>query len=112
MMAEEPRNADTPRSVPPPSASGPAPSAASRPSRAHTVGTWLGIAVVVLVVAAFVVFVLQNTGRIVISFLGWHHALPLSLALLAAAAAGIFIAAIISFIQSRRRRHRAKSTRR
>lgn len=111
MMSEESRSADVPRSAPTSQGFGAAPSA-PRPSRAHTAGTWLGVIVAVIIAAAFVVFVLQNTDRTVISFLGWHQSLPLSVALLAAAVAGILLAAIIAFIRRHHRRHRTKSSRR
>ena len=46
-----------------------------------------------LVLLLLIIFVAQNTQKVNVSFLGWDGQTPLAVALLIAAAAGLFIAA-------------------
>lgn len=48
-----------------------------------------------VVTIALLVFILQNTERTAIAFFGWNFTLPLGVALLFAALAGLLIAAVI-----------------
>jgi len=92
--------------TPPQSQSGPAwaPSAtqASPPSappargvpRTRTGAAWVGICAVALSSVALVIFMLQNTRSVEVTFLWMHGTLPLALALLVAAI-GVAILAII-----------------
>jgi uncharacterized integral membrane protein len=54
----------------------------TRGSGTRTSAAWLGICVGVLLLVALVVFMLQNTGPVAVSFLGLSGTAPLALALL------------------------------
>lgn len=55
---------------------------------------WLILASGALVLIILLIFILQNTQRVVISFLGWDFEWPLGVALLFAAIAGILLMAL------------------
>ncbi len=55
-----------------------------RGSGTRTSAAWLGVCVGVLVLIGLVVFMLQNTGPVAVSFLGMSGTAPLALALLIA----------------------------
>ncbi|WP_254072959.1 lipopolysaccharide assembly protein LapA domain-containing protein [Rhodococcus rhodochrous] len=63
------------------------------PTRTGRMLVALAIGAVVTVV--LLVFILQHTERTAIAFLGWDFTLPLGVALLFAALAGLLIAAVI-----------------
>lgn len=72
---------------------------------------WVGVWVSAIVLIAFIVFILQNTRSVQVSFLGMHGALPLAIGLLIAMVAGIVITLVVGtarITQVRRlaRRHR------
>ncbi len=76
---------DEPAAVPPPSAEGPAvASPRSRVPRTRTGAAWFGICVAALLFVVLIVFMLQNTRSVEVSFLWMHGNLPLALALLVA----------------------------
>lgn len=58
--------------------------ATARP-RTRTGATWFGICVAALLLVVLIVFMLQNTGDVEVSFLGWEGTAPLALVLLTAA---------------------------
>ncbi|OWY81547.1 hypothetical protein B9C99_12895 [Rhodococcus sp. BUPNP1] len=58
-----------------------------------------------VVTVALLVFILQNTERTAIAFLGWDFTLPLGVALLFAALAGLLIAAVIGGVRIWQLRH-------
>ena len=65
-----------------------------------------------LVLLLLIIFVAQNTQKVNVSFLGWDGQTPLAVALLIAAAAGLFIAAVagsLRILQLRRRVKRGAS---
>jgi uncharacterized integral membrane protein len=71
------------------------------------VGVWVSA----IVLIAFIVFILQNTRSVQVSFLGMHGALPLAIGLLIAMVAGIVVTLVVGtarITQVRRlaRRHR------
>ncbi|MDP9795290.1 putative integral membrane protein [Catenuloplanes nepalensis] len=53
--------------------------------RTRTGATWFGICVAALLFVVLIVFMLQNTRVVEVSFLAWHGSVPLALALLTAA---------------------------
>ncbi|WP_233434366.1 LapA family protein [Nocardia yamanashiensis] len=55
---------------------------------------WLALASGALMLIVLLIFILQNTQRVVISFLGWDFEWPLGVALLFAAIAGILLMAL------------------
>jgi uncharacterized integral membrane protein len=72
---------------------------------------WMGVWVSAIVLIAFIVFILQNTRSVQVSFLGMHGALPLAVGLLIAMVAGIVVTLVVGtarITQVRRlaRRHR------
>jgi uncharacterized integral membrane protein len=62
--------------------------------RTRTSATWVGLCVAALVLVALVVFMLQNTQLVLVSFLGWQGSVPLALALLIAGI-GVGIVALV-----------------
>jgi uncharacterized integral membrane protein len=103
-------------------APGPDPDATSRPApsgrdplRASRTGrAWVGVVALAIVLILLIVFILQNTRSVTVSFLGWEGNAPLAVALLIAAVAGLVIAAVagslrIVQLQTRVRRERKRS---
>jgi uncharacterized integral membrane protein len=60
-------------------------------SPTRTSMAWAGMWTAAIVLIAFIVFILQNTGSVQVSFLGMHGTLPLAVGLLIAMVAGIMI---------------------
>lgn len=56
-----------------------------------------------LIIAAVVIFVLQNLDNVPVNFLSWSFDAPLILLLAVAAGAGILLRWIVSFARSRRK---------
>jgi uncharacterized integral membrane protein len=102
-----------PAEVPPSSADIPAAaSPRSRVPRTRTGATWFGICVSALLLVVLIVFMLQNTRSVQVSFLGMHGNLPLALALLVAAVGTAILTMVIGAARitqlrrlSRRQRH-------
>jgi uncharacterized integral membrane protein len=73
---------------------------------------WAGVWAAAIMALAFIVFMLQNTAGVQISFFGLHGELPLAIALLIALVAGILLTLVLGtarITQVRRlarRRHR------
>lgn len=57
----------------------------TRAPRTRTAATWFGICVAALLLVVLIVFMLQNTDRVKVNFLGWQGSAPLALTLLVAA---------------------------
>jgi uncharacterized integral membrane protein len=76
---------------PPPTPAGPVEtvdpgsSRAKRPAPTRTSAVWFGICVAALMFVVLIVFMLQNTGRVAVNFLGWQGTAPLALTLLVSA---------------------------
>lgn len=62
--------------------------------RTRAGATWVGLCIAALVLVALVVFMLQNTQPVLVSFLGWQGSVPLAIALLIAGV-GIGIIALV-----------------
>ena len=72
---------------------------------------WVSIWTATVVFIALIVFMLQNTRSVEVSFLGLHGTLPLALALLIAAAGAVLLALIFGtarITQLRRRLSRSR----
>lgn len=72
----------------------------------RTSGTWIAVLVLVVVLILLAVFILQNTQKAEVSFLGWTGQAPLSATLLIAAAGGALLvgaAGALRILQLRRR---------
>jgi lipopolysaccharide assembly protein A len=57
-------------------------------------GVWLASALFALVLLLLLIFILENSGKVEISYLGLHGHLPLGVALLLAAVLGVLLAVI------------------
>jgi len=88
--------------------------AAKDPLRASgTSRSWASLAVSVVLMILLVVFIVQNTQQVEVSFLGWNGQPPLAVALLCAAVAGAAIAVVVGTLriwQVRRRVRRSGRT--
>ena len=104
-MTEAPAQPSLTSTVPPPSANGSTPSAQPPPApqpppprrrSAHTriSGLRTGLIGGVLVLIVVLIFIIQNTHAVNISFLGAHLRLSLAVALLLAAIAGALVMAV------------------
>jgi uncharacterized integral membrane protein len=96
------------RDAPPPVAS------TSAGGRGHSVlgAAWAGIWAAALVAIVLIVFLLQNTGRVRISFLGWHGTPPLTVTLLIAMVAGVVLTLIFGTARITQLRRRMRRSRR
>src|SRR6478752_9964588 len=91
-----------------PTAQAPRPAAPARASGTRTSAAWFGICIGVLVLVALVVFMLQNTGPVAVSFLGLSGTAPLALTLLIAGlGVGIVVLAFASLRIGQLRRRAA-----
>jgi len=82
-------------------------SSTSNPLRAsRTSGLWIAVAASGIVLVLLIIFIAQNTDPVSVRFLGWEGETPLSVAILVATAAGLFLATIagsLRILQLRRR---------
>jgi uncharacterized integral membrane protein len=109
--ATTPPASETPQQTTSDAASGPARPAPRAVRATRTSVAWVGVWVSAIVLIAFIVFILQNTRSVQVSFLGMHGALPLAIGLLIAMVAGIVVTLVVGtarITQVRRlaRRHR------
>ena len=74
----------------------------------RTSGLWATVIALGLVMLLLIIFVAQNTQKVNVSFLGWDGQTPLAVALLIAAAAGLFIAAVAGSLRILKLRRRVK----
>ncbi|QAY63126.1 DUF1049 domain-containing protein [Xylanimonas allomyrinae] len=77
--------------------------------RSRAGALWLGVCIAALLLVALIVFMLQNTQPVLVSFLGMQGDVPLAVALLVAGVGVGVIAVIIGSVritQLRRRLHR------
>ena len=112
----------TPQSSPPTSASdpvavpqtphtnsrvvAPGPRETSRPAARF----WVGLVLATVLVVALLIFLLQNTANVQVSFLGWSGSVPLALTLLVTAVGVAIIALVLAEIRvGRVRRHARRS---
>jgi uncharacterized integral membrane protein len=97
---------------PAPQARSSAPAKAEDPLRgSRTSGIWAGVISLGVVLILLIIFIAQNTDDVDVAFLGWEGRAPLSVTLLIAAAAGLFLAGIagmLRILQLRRRVRRGE----
>ena len=89
----------------------PAPAQTRAVSRTRLSTAWVSIWTATVVFIALIVFMLQNTRSVEVSFLGLHGTLPLAMALLIAAVGAILltlVAGTARIAQLRRRLSRAR----
>jgi uncharacterized integral membrane protein len=119
-----PRSAETPAGqpaldptpqAPPPQ---PAPSARTAPApaqhtlkRTRTGGLWVAVGCFAVILLLLLIFILQNSQKVDISYMGAHGHLPLGVALLLAAVCGVLLVVLagtarIGQLRTTARRHR------
>ena len=72
----------------------------------RTSGFWAAVVALGVVLLLLIIFIAQNTRATTVSFLAWDGEVPVALALLMAAVAGLFLAALagaLRILQLRRR---------
>jgi len=77
----------------------------------RTSGVWFAVVAAAVLLVLLVVFIVQNTQSVQVSYFGWDGTAPLAAALLIAAAAGMVIAilaASLRLLQVRRRVRRER----
>jgi uncharacterized integral membrane protein len=87
---------DRPAETPPQLASDPRPAQIShRMPHTRTGAAWFGICTAALLSVVLIIFMLQNTRRVEVSFLWMHGSLPLALALLIAGVGSAIVAMVV-----------------
>lgn len=81
-----------------------------RGSGTRTSAAWFGVGVGVLVMVALVVFMLQNTGSVAVSFLGMTGTAPLAVVLLVAALGSALVVLLIGGLRIGQLRRRLRSS--
>ncbi len=84
--------------------------------RTRASGVWVSVGIFAVVLLFLLIFILQNSKTVSISYLGAHGHLPLGVALLLAAVCGVLLvlaagAARISQLRATARRHRRADAR-
>lgn len=77
----------------------------------RTSGLWAAVVALGLLLILLIIFIAQNTQTVQVTFLGWDGSAPLSVTLLIATAAGLFLATAagsLRILQLRRRVKRDK----
>ena len=96
---------------PPPPTQPTTPSTAEDPLRGSlTSGLWAIVIALGVVLVLLIIFIAQNTQDVNVSFLGWEGRTPLSVALLIATTAGLFLAAIAGTLRIWQLRRRVRRT--
>jgi lipopolysaccharide assembly protein A len=109
-MTDESPTSDTPTQPPtevqsgPPNATEPSPKSPTRRTRISAV--WVGVLIGVVVLVLDLVFIIQNSQSVKVSFFGGSVHMPLGVALLLAAVGGVLLAAIVASLRIWQLRHR------
>jgi uncharacterized integral membrane protein len=69
---------------------------------------WISVVVANLVLVLLIVFILENTKSVGISYFGAHWSMPLGVALLLATVGGVLLAGIVGSLRIWQLRHRLK----
>lgn len=77
----------------------------------RTSGAWLGVVAAAVLLVLLVVFIVQNTQSVRVSYFGWDGTAPLAAALLIATAAGMAIAILAASLRLLQVRRRVKRDR-
>lgn len=80
--------------------------------RTRTSAAWAGLWAAAVLLIAFIVFLLSNTGSVQISFAGFHGDLPLAVALLIAMVTGVVVTLIVGTARITQIRRLARKSRR
>jgi uncharacterized integral membrane protein len=108
-----PVDAVSPSEVPAPPAN-PAPPAS--PSRRPVHGTrtgrvWVGLCAAALIAVALIIFLVQNTGTVQVTFLGLTGSTSLALMLLIAAVGGMLLTLVLGSVRILQLRHTVRTRR-
>lgn len=76
--------------------------------RSRTSSAWVGVVVFTVVFALLLIFILQNTQSVQITFFAATGNLPLAVAMLLAAVAGVLLAAVVAGLRIRQLRRRIR----
>ena len=87
-----------------PDRTGPAPR--NPTGRTRLSGMWVGVIAGVVVLALLLVFILQNTKSVKVSYFVVHGTMPLGVALLLAAVGGVLLAGAVGSLRIWQLRHR------
>jgi lipopolysaccharide assembly protein A len=85
--------------------------AVTRPIRTRTGAMWVGLCLAAVLLVALIVFMLQNTTPVEVSFLGWTGTAPLAVALLIAGVAVGLVALVVGTVRITQLRHRLGAAR-
>jgi uncharacterized integral membrane protein len=101
----------------PPAATLPPPEPGPTIKRTRTGGVWVALAFFAVILLLLLIFILQNSAKVSVSYMGAHGHLPLGVALLLAAVCGILLVvfagtARILQLRTSARRHRKREVRR
>jgi uncharacterized integral membrane protein len=88
-----------------------------RPTRdplrgSRTSGFWTSVVSLGVVLLLLIIFIAQNTRSTTVSFLGWDGSVPVAVALLIAAVAGLFLATVAGSLRILQLRRRVRRERR
>jgi uncharacterized integral membrane protein len=88
-----------------------------RIKRTRTGGIWVAVGFFAVVLLLLLIFILQNSAEVSVSYLGMHGHLPLGVALLLAAVCGVLLVVLagtarISQLRATARRHRRADAKR
>ena len=78
----------------------------------RTSGFWTAVVGLGVVLLLLIVFIAQNTRKTTVSFLGWDGQVPVAVAILIAALAGLFLAGLAGTLRILQLRRRVRRTRR
>ena len=81
-------------------------------ARTRISGTWVGIVVAAVVLVLLLVFILQNTRSVKVSYLGASGQIPLGVALLMATLGGVLLSGVVASLRIMQIRRRVGGTRR
>jgi uncharacterized integral membrane protein len=112
-MTTEPSSSPTdegPAETPPSEPAAPAPAPRERVTRAGA--AWVATAVALVLLVLLIVFILQNSTKVEVQFLGMSGTIPLGMALLIAAVGGGVVVAIAGVARVTQLRLHARRTRR
>ena len=86
---------------------GPAGAASPRPTgRTRISGTWVGVIIATLILVLLLVFILQNTKSVKVSYFTVNGTMPLGVALLLATIGGVLLAGVVASLRIWQLRHR------
>jgi uncharacterized integral membrane protein len=89
-----------------------APSAPDAPRRTRASAIWVATGAALLLLILLIVFMLQNSTKVEVHFLGWTGTIPLGMALLIAAVGGGVVVAITGVARVTQLRMHVRRTRR